>query len=103
MALLWDQSSALDLPCGPWARRSITSNPSDGLSGPGRKMVRSAQGAESGVGPATQEVAMKRVAILVISIAALLVAPATARADSPGDNHATYGWVVGFTSGTDTA
>ena len=45
---------------------------------------------------------MKRLVALGISIGALLAAPAVAVADSPA-NHATYTWIVGFTSGTDTA
>jgi hypothetical protein len=46
---------------------------------------------------------MKRLAALVISIGALLVVPVAALADSPADNHATYNWVVAFTSTWDTA
>jgi hypothetical protein len=40
--------------------------------------------------------AMKVLAALVVSIGALVVAPVAAVADSPADNHATYGWIVGF-------
>ncbi len=39
---------------------------------------------------------MKGMVALVISIGALVVGPVAAMADSPADNHATYGWVVGF-------
>jgi hypothetical protein len=39
---------------------------------------------------------MKKLAALVISIGALVVAPVVAMADSPADNHASYGWVIGF-------
>jgi hypothetical protein len=46
---------------------------------------------------------MKKLAALVISIGALLVVPVVALADSPADNHATYNWVVAFTSTWDTA